>query len=424
MRPEAKLPEATRHGAAPLPLPYARQHIDEHDIEAVISVLRSDWLTTGPAVDRFEDALAQRCSARHAVSCSSGTAALHLACLALGLGPDDAAIVPAVTFLATANAVRMTGAEVIFADVDPDNGLLTPATLDAAYARAAAQGRTVKAVLPVHLAGQCADLREIARIAEIEGSTLIEDACHAIGTYHACPDGSAVPVGSCRLSAMTVFSFHPVKTVACGEGGAVTTNDPALARRIRRLRSHGMTHDPAEFSDRSLAFGPGGANPWYYEMPEIGWNYRLSDLHAALAWSQLGRLDRFVEQRRELAQRYDDCLAEFDGLAVPIRHARGCLPAWHLYCVLIDFARLDLDRAQLMTELRGAGIGTQVHYIPVHRQPYYRRRYDTPRLPGADDYYRRTLSLPLFTGMTGSDVKRVAETLHAGLRRGVRRTGS
>jgi UDP-4-amino-4,6-dideoxy-N-acetyl-beta-L-altrosamine transaminase len=398
-----------------LTLPYARQQIDAHDIEAVTAVLRSDWLTTGPAVERFEAALALRCNARHAVSCSSGTAALHLACLALELGPEDAAIVPSVTFLATANAVRMTGAEVVFADVDPENGLLTPAALDAAFARAARDGLKVKAVLPVHLAGQCPDMPEIAKIAEAQGAVLVEDACHAIGTYHACPDGSAVPVGSCRLSVMAVFSFHPVKTVAAGEGGAVTTNDEGLARRLKLLRSHGMTRDPAEFSDHGQAFGLGGANPWYYEMPEIGWNYRLSDLHAALAWSQLGRLDQFVEQRRARAQRYDDFLTATGGLAVPIRHARGCLPAWHLYCVLIDFHALDIDRGQLMTELHEAGIGTQVHYIPVHRQPYYRRRYGETALPGADDYYRRTLSLPLFAGMATADVKRVADALGAAL---------
>jgi UDP-4-amino-4,6-dideoxy-N-acetyl-beta-L-altrosamine transaminase len=406
-------------------LPYARQQIDDHDIDAVTAVLRGDWLTTGPTVARFEQALGSRCGAQHAIACSSGTAALHLACLALDLGPGDAAIVPSITFLATANAVRMTGAEAIFADVDPDNGLLTPAAFEAACVRAEAQGLVVKAVLPVHMAGQCADLMGLSQIARARSAAIIEDACHAIGTYHACPDGSAAPVGSCRLSDMAVFSFHPAKTIAAGEGGAVTTNDPALARRMRLLRNHGMTHDAAEFGNDAMAFDTqGAANPWYYEMPEIGWNYRLSDIHAALVLSQLGRLDPFVEQRRALAQRYDELLAPLAGLATPIRRSRGCLPAWHLYVVLIDFAALGLERAQLMSELRAAGIGTQVHYIPVHRQPYYRDRHAGLVLAGADAYYRRTLSLPLFVGMNAADIRRVVDTMQGILLRRTTRVAS
>lgn len=394
-------------------LPYARQFVDDHDIDAVTAVLRSDWLTTGPAVARFEQALAQRCGAQHAVSCNSGTAALHLACLALELGPGDAAIVPSITFLATANAVRMTGAEPVFADVDPDNGLLTVPGFEAACARAEAQGLAVKAALPVHLAGQCVDMGALSRAARARGVAIVEDACHAIGTYHACPDGSAAPVGACRLSDMAVFSFHPVKTIAAGEGGAVTANDPALTRRMRSLRNHGMTHDPGDFVDEAMAFDDTGAtNPWYYEMPEIGWNYRLSDIHAALAHSQLARLDRFVEQRRTLAQRYDELLAPLAELVMPIRRSRGCMPAWHLYAVLIDFERLGMPRRELMAELREAGIGSQVHYIPVHRQPYYRRRNPGLSLDGAEAYYRRTLSLPLFVGMSIADVRRVTGALH------------
>jgi UDP-4-amino-4,6-dideoxy-N-acetyl-beta-L-altrosamine transaminase len=406
-------------------LPYARQQIDERDIDAVSAVLRGDWLTTGPAVGRFEQALSTRCGAKHAISCSSGTAALHLACLALNLGPGDAAIVPSITFLATANAVRMTGAEAIFADVDPDNGLLTPAALEAAFARAEAKGLAVKAVLPVHLAGQCPDLVGLSQLARARGAAIIEDACHAIGTYHACPDGSAAPVGACRLSDMVVFSFHPVKTIAAGEGGAVTSNDPVLAQRMRALRSHGMTNDPAEFNNAEMGYDREGvANPWYYEMPEIGWNYRLSDIHAALALSQLGRLDQFVEQRRALAQRYDELLVPFGRAAMPIRRTRGCLPAWHLYPVLIDFTAAGIDRAQLMSTLRQAGIGTQVHYIPVHRQPYYRQRYPDLTLEGADRYYRRTLSLPLFAGMNLTDVSRVVDELQGALRRRLTRVAS
>ncbi len=408
-----------RRLAKPEPfLPYGRQQIDEADIDAVADVLRSDFLTTGPAVERFEAQLAQRVGAQFAVSCNSATAGLHLACLALGLRAGDAAIVPSVTFLATANAVRMTGAEAIFADVDPDNGLMTPASLEAALERADAAGLKVKAVLPVHLAGQCPDMAAIAEIARARGAAVVEDACHAIGTYHACPNGSAAPVGSCRLSDIAVFSFHPVKTIACGEGGAATTNDPVLAKRMALFRSHGMTRDAAEFRNRDLGFDAhGDANPWYYEMAEIGWNYRLSDIHAALAGSQLQKLDHFIEERRSLAQRYDDILAPLGRLAAPIRRSRGCLPAWHLYVVLIDFEALGVARADLMAELKSSGIGTQVHYIPVHRQPYYRDRAPGLVLRGAEDYYRRALSLPLFVGMTPADIRRVVTTLHGALLR-------
>lgn len=393
-------------------LPYGRQAIDEADIAAVVDVLKSDYLTTGPKVAAFEAALAAKLGARFAVSNSSGTAALHLACLALGLGPGDAAIVPSVTFLATANAVRMVGAEVVFADVDPDNGLMRPEDLDQAFARAAAAGLRVRAVFPVHLAGQCADMAGLAELAKRHDCAVVEDACHAIGAYHACGDGSAAAVGGCRLSDMAVLSFHPVKTVAAGEGGAVTTNDPALARRLERLRAHGMVRDAQEFEIAELAFDQAGnANPWYYEMPEIGWNYRLSDIHAALALSQLDRLDHFVEERRALASRYDDLIGALGDEIQPIRRSRFSMPAWHLYSVLIDFDGAGIERAQVMNRLRAQGIGTQVHYIPVHRQPYYARIDPGLVLAGADGYYRRTLSLPLFVGMTQADVKRIVGSL-------------
>jgi UDP-4-amino-4,6-dideoxy-N-acetyl-beta-L-altrosamine transaminase len=393
-------------------LPYGRQAIDEADIAAVVEVLKSDYLTTGPKVPAFEAALAAKLGARFAISNSSGTAALHLACLALGLGPGDAAIVPSITFLATANAVRMVGATVVFADVDPDNGLMRPEDLDAAFTRAAAQGLTVRAVFPVHLAGQCADMTGLAELAKRHHCAVVEDACHAIGAYHACGDGSAAAVGSCRLSDMAVLSFHPVKTVAAGEGGAVTTNDPALARRLERLRSHGMVRDAQDFERADMAFDQAGnANPWYYEMPEIGWNYRLSDIHAALALSQLDRLDHFVEERRALAHRYDDLIGALGDEIQPIRRSRFSMPAWHLYSVLVDFEGAGIERAQVMNRLRAQGIGTQVHYIPVHRQPYYARIDPELALAGTDSYYRRTLSLPLFVGMTQADVKRIVGCL-------------
>lgn len=394
-------------------LPYGRQAITDDDIAAVTAVLRSDWLTQGPAVERFEGRLAAAVGAAHAVACANGTAALHLAALALGLGAGDAVIVPALTFLATANAVRFTGADVAFADVDPDTGLMGPDHAADAAARAAARGWRVRAVAPVHLAGQSADMAGLGALARRHGWAVIEDGCHALGT-----DGAGGPVGSCRHGDMTAFSFHPVKMIAAGEGGGVTTNDPELARRLRLFRNHGMERDPARLTDATLfRSADGGVNSWVYEMPEPGFNYRLSDLHAALADSQLSRLDGLVARRRELVARYDAALTRLPqalrGRVRPLARVAGCRPGWHLYVVLIDFAALDRDRSVVMADLRQRGIGTQVHYIPVHRQPYYRTRYGCESLPGADAYYAATLSLPLFPAMTDDDADRVAATLAA-----------
>ena len=390
-------------------LPYGRQSIDDDDIEAVVRVLRGDYLTTGPAVAAFESALAAQTQAPHAVACANGTAALHLATLALGLGEGDAAIVPTVTFLATANAVRYTGAEVIFADVDPDSGLMTASTLKEALSHAG--GANVRAVLPVHLAGQSAEMTAIANVSEAEGLAVIEDAAHAIGAS-VNENGKVIPVGACAHSTMTTFSFHPVKTITMGEGGVVTTRDPRLAERLTRLRSHGMTHSPGQLSENDQAFDADGArNPWYYEMSEPGFNYRLTDMQCALGLSQMAKLEDFVSRRRDLVAYYDERIAALAPLVRPLKRVADCAPAWHLYAVLIDFAATDIDRAQLMNALRDEGIGTQVHYIPVHRQPYYRRRYGAIDLPGADGYYERTLSLPLFPEMSEADVDRVAGSL-------------
>ncbi len=386
-------------------LPYGRQVIDGDDVEAVTRILRQDLLTTGPEVARFEAALAKRLSARHAVACTNGTAALHLAALALGLGPGDAVVVPAITFLATANAVRFVGAEVVFADVDPATGLLGPDHLAEALDRAGLD--RPRAVIPVHLAGQPCDMAAIAGLAGERGLWVVEDACHAIGGTHA-----DTPTGSCAHSAMACFSMHPVKAIAMGEGGAVTTNDDVLAARLARLRSHGMTRDPADFVNTDLAFDTSGApNPWYYEMSEPGFNYRVSDINCALGLSQLGKLDRFLERRHHLASLYDSLLAPLAGILDPVPDAGHGVSGRHLYSVAIDFEQAGIDRATVMRRLHKRGIGTQVHYIPVHRQPYYRHRYGELELPGAERYYSRTLSLPLFPSMTDGDVERVAGEL-------------
>ena len=382
-------------------LPYSRHAIDEDDIAAVTAVLRGDWLTTGPAVREFEEALQRRCDVTHAVSCSNGTAALHLTSLALGLGPDHTVIVPSITFAATANAPRLTGAEVCFADCDPENGLMRPEQFEEAIARVRHNGRNPAAVFPVDLAGQCGDIEAITDIARREGIAVVEDSCHAIGAEYQRRDDSWVPVGSCADSDVTVFSFHPVKTIAAGEGGAAVTRDPELARKLARFRNHGVNRETAETQ----------ANPWYYEMVELGLNYRLSDINCALARSQLGKLDRFVAERRRLAALYDRQLTALAPVLHPIKRSAHCRPAWHLYSVLIDFDATPHTRGQLMHALEARGIRTQVHYIPVHRHPYYRERYGETSLPGAEAYYRQTLSLPLYVGMTDSDVERVVAAL-------------
>jgi UDP-4-amino-4,6-dideoxy-N-acetyl-beta-L-altrosamine transaminase len=393
-------------------LPYGRQSIDQADIDAVVDVLRSPFLTQGPAVDRFEAAIAAETGAPHAVACSNGTTALHLACVALGLGPGDAAIVPAITFMATANAARYTGAEVVFADVDPDSGLMGPGEAEAALATAAARGLRAKVLMPVHLAGQPADPVGMAALAHRHGLAVIEDGCHAIGTRYTRPDGRQAAIGNGATASCTAFSFHPVKTVATGEGGALTTADTALAERLRRLRSHGIVREAGAFANHDMAFAPdGSANPWYHEMAELGFNYRLSDLQAALGLSQMGRIRAFVGKRQDLVACYDRLLAPLAPGVRPLARAAGASPAWHLYVALIDFAALGIDRATVMNRLRDRGIGSQVHYIPVPEQPYYRSRYGRPDLPGAQRYYGRALSLPLFPAMDEADVGRVVTAL-------------
>lgn len=397
----------------PIFLPYGRQLIEEDDLAAVTAVLRGDFLTTGPTVAAFEEAFAARVGARHAVSCANGTAALHLTALALGLKPGDMSIVPAITFLATANCARYVGADVTFADVDPTTALMTDASLEDALSRA---GAAAKAAYPVHMNGQTADMVAISKRARTRGCAVVEDACHALGGAYRDADGSKTPVGSCRHSDMAIFSFHPVKIIASGEGGMVTTNDDALAASLRSQRNHGMVRDPVLFEDKDQAFGSdGSANPWYYEMPEPGFNYRLTDIHAALGLSQLRKLDRFAARRRELVAVYDRALAPYAPVVRPLARTPHDTPGWHLYVALIDFARTGTDRAACMRAMASAGVGSQVHYLPLHRQPYYRRRYGAISLPGAERYYDEALSLPLFAQMTGDDVDRVVRVLTAAL---------
>lgn len=391
-------------------LPYGKQQIDEDDIAAVTAVLRSEFLTTGPAVAAFEEALARELHVDHVVVCSSGTAALHLAARLCDIAPGDKVIVPALTFAASANAFRYEHAEIVFADVDPDTGLMTTRNLSETLERPEAAGARV--AVPVHFAGQCDSPADLAAVADRANLIVVEDACHAIGSRYSV-DGADIAVGSCRHSTMSVFSFHPVKTIAMGEGGAIATRDSAIARRLRTLRAHGIERSPDKFSDAAAAFAPDGTpNPWYYEIEELGFNYRASDIQCALGRSQLAKLHQNVARRSALVSRYDKLLSPLAPHVRPIARVTNVVPAWHLYVVLIDFDQIDRSRATVMNELRARGIGTQVHYVPVPWHPYYRSLGANRRhYPGAELYYARTLSLPLFPAMHDSDVDRVVEAL-------------
>jgi UDP-4-amino-4,6-dideoxy-N-acetyl-beta-L-altrosamine transaminase len=376
-------------------LPYGRQTIEDDDIEAVAQALRADFLTTGPTVERFETAFAETVGARHAVACANGTAALHLAMLALDVQPGEVCIAPAITFLATANCARYVGAEVVFADVDPLTGLMTPDTLAEALTRVG--DRRLRAVLPVHLRGDVAQLDALEALAQEAGAVLVEDAPHALGST-ATFGNQVERVGDVRHSAMATFSFHPVKTIATGEGGMVTTNDDHLAQRLKTLRSHGMVR-------------PEGADPWWYEMEAPGFNYRLPDILCALGLSQLAKLPRFAARRQALTTRYKTALAPLAPVVRPAERPAWSHPVLHLMVALIDFAAVGKTRRQVVEELKTKGVGTQVHYIPVNRQPYYVNRYGPLDLPGANAWYEACLSLPLYPGMADEDVDRVVAAL-------------
>lgn len=388
----------------PRHIPYGRQDVRDEDIDAVVSVLRSDWLTQGPKVPRFESDLVGATGARHAIAVTSATAALHLACLALGLGPGDRLWTSPNTFLASANCARYCGAEVDFVDIDPHTYNLSVEVLARQLADARVTGRPLpKIVMPVHFAGQSCDMAAIHALALEYGFRVVEDASHAVGGHY-----RGRPVGDCRYSDITVFSFHPVKIVTTAEGGAALTNDDALAARLALLRNHGMTRDAALMRGE-----PDG--PWYYEQIDLGFNYRMTDVHAALGTSQLARLDAYVARREALARRYDAALAGLP-LALPWRHP-DVRSAWHLYVVRVQGGAVR--RRAVFDALRAQDIGVNVHYIPVHMQPYYRQRPGGADVscPEAERYYAEALSLPLYPALDEAQqdhvVAALREALHA-----------
>jgi UDP-4-amino-4,6-dideoxy-N-acetyl-beta-L-altrosamine transaminase len=380
-------------------IPYGRQDVTASDIDAVAAVLRSDWLTQGPGVPRFERTVADACGASHAVAVNSATSALHIACLALGLGRGDWLWTSSVTFLASANCALYCGAQVDFVDIDPRTYNLCPRSLELKLAQARTENRLPKVVVAVHLAGQSCDMAAIHALGREYGFHVIEDASHAIGGRY-----QGLPVGGCRFSDVTVFSFHPVKIITSAEGGMALTNDPQLAERMALFRSHGMTRDPAKMSRE-----PDG--PWYYEQVELGFNYRMTDLQAALGLNQAARLGEYVRRRNELANRYDERLRDLP-LTTPWRHP-DCHSAMHLYVVRVDAAR----RRAVFDLLRSRDIGVNVHYIPLHLQPYFQGLGTiSGQFPEAERYYAEAISLPMYASLTEDQQDRVVgvvdEALH------------
>ncbi len=368
-------------------LPYARQWIDDRDVEAVIAALQGDFLTTGPLVPMLESKLAEKVGARYAVAFANGTAALHAACHAAGIGPGDEVITSPMTFAASANCVLYQQGKPVFADIDERTYNLCPERV-----RALVTERT-KAVIAVDFTGQPADLAELRRIAVERGLVLIEDAAHALGASY-----QGNKVGS--VSDMTMFSLHPVKHVTSGEGGVITTGDEVLWRRLVRFRNHGIERDPGQLEqDRPAA--------WYYEMQELGYNYRLTDFQAALAISQLDKLDRFVERRRAIADRYNEAFCDLDAVVLPHQDGAG-ESSWHLYVIQLRTERLRFSRDEIYERLHEERIGVNLHYIPVYLHPHYRRLgYEPGLCPVAERLYERILTLPLFPAMTDRDVEDV-----------------
>lgn len=379
-------------------IPYGRQNISEDDIQAVVDVLRSDFLTQGPAVPAFEKAVAEYCGATYAVATNSATSALHIACLTLGVGKGDVVWTSPITFVASANCALYCGADVDFVDIDPCTYNLSTERLAEKLAQAEKSGYLPKVVIPVHLAGQPCDMEGIHALSKQYGFKIIEDASHAIGGKY-----KNEPIGSCRYSDITVFSFHPVKIITTGEGGMALTNDLQLAKRMNLLRSHGITREADE-----MTHAPHG--PWYYQQIELGYNYRMTDIQAALGLSQMQRLGEFVARRHELAKRYDQLLADLP--VVPPWQHPDSYSGLHLYVVRLKLDQIRNTQREVFEALRAVGIGVNLHYIPVYLQPYYSDLgFKAGHCAEAEKYYAEAISLPMYPTMTEADHDSVVEVL-------------
>jgi UDP-4-amino-4,6-dideoxy-N-acetyl-beta-L-altrosamine transaminase len=379
-------------------IPYGRQFISEADIQAVIDVLRSDFLTQGPVIPAFEQAMAEYCGAAHAVSVNSATSALHIACLAVGVGNGDLVWTSPVSFVASANCALYCGADIDFVDIDPMTYNLSTEALAEKLALAERNGRLPKVLIPVHLAGQPCDMEGINALRKRYGFKVIEDASHAVGGKYL-----GEYIGNCSYSDITIFSFHPVKIITTGEGGMAMTNDPQLARRMQLLRSHGITRDTSE-----MTRNPDG--PWYYQQIDLGYNYRMTDIQAALGLSQMRRLDEFVSSRQAIANQYDELLRDLP-LETPWMHPEG-YSAFHLYVIRLKLSELTKTHREVFEGLRSMGIGVNLHYMPIYLQPYYaalgfKRGY----CPEAERYYAEAMSIPMYPGLMEAEQQRVVDSL-------------
>jgi len=371
-------------------IPYGRQFIDEDDIQAVIETLQSNFLTQGPKIKEFEDKLALRVGARYAVAISNGTAALHAACFAAGIGVGDEVITSPITFAASANCALYVGAKPVFADIDPKTYNIDPTEI-----RKKITNKT-KAIIPVHYTGQPCNIDEIIRIAKEFNLIIIEDGAHALGA-----DFNGRKIGS--IGDMTTFSFHPVKHITTGEGGAITTDNKKLYERLLLFRSHGITRD----LDKLIK----NEGPWYYEQQELGYNYRITDIQATLGISQLNKLDDFVNRRREIAKRYNEAFVKLDGVFTPYQ-LKCTNNSWHLYVLQFELEKLKINRKQVFEELRSQNIGVNVHYIPVYYHPFYQKLgYEKGLCPNAERIYERIISLPIYPKMCDEDVDYVIKTI-------------
>lgn len=380
-------------------IPYGRQDITQADIDAVMGVLQSDFLTQGPMVPRFEQSVAQHVGAEHALAVNSATSALHIACLALGLGPGDLLWTSPITFVASANCGLYCGAQVDFVDIDPRTYNLCPQALERKLEQAEREGHLPKVVVPVHLCGQPCDMQAIHALAQRYGFKVIEDASHAIGGKY-----QGEFIGSCRYSDITVFSFHPVKIITTAEGGMALTNKAELANKMALLRSHGITRDPVLMTHES-------DGPWYYQQVDLGFNYRMTELQAALGVSQMERLDEYVAHRHQLARRYDELLAELP-ITLPWQHPDS-YSGLHLYVIRLQLSNIQKPHRQVFEMLREQGVGVNLHYIPVHTQPFYHcMGFKVGDFPCAETYYSEAISLPMFQSMTCEQQDQVVAALY------------
>ena len=375
---------------------YGKQSIDENDIDAVVEVLKSDFLTQGPAIEKFEKCVAEYCGAKYAVAVTSATAALHISCLSAGLGKDDILWTSPITFTASANCGRYCGADVDFVDIDPSTYNMSIAELEKKLQAAEIMPRVV---VPVHLAGQSCEMDKIYKLSQKYGFKVIEDASHAIGA-----DYKETKVGCCKYSDMTVFSFHPVKIVTTGEGGMVLTNDKDLYEKLVLYRSHGITRDP------KLMTGTADG-PWYYQQIDLGFNYRMTDMQAALGYSQMQKVNEFVSKRRYLAKRYNELLKNINGIQLPDQN-EDTKSSWHLYVVRVDFSKISKTKNQIFAEMKEKGICLNLHYIPVHTQPYYENLgFKGGDFPNSEKYYEEAFTLPLYYSLTDEQQDHIVKSL-------------